>query len=1010
MSGPGWLGDSGAGSNLGTTVQTFESAVAAIAQGDLSATLSPAADLDAAANGRGGPVTLPTDYIIACDGITDPGANNTNINNWLCSADVPGGCAAFAILTDVGQRFWDSAGTEWKKVTPFCDDHVATALYTGIVPPAGYKAGVTQFYLATTYYGDVGSVAVVAFPAATGFGSTQWNGGSTGTSTADRGGTWNLTVPGPGVATSYQVAILAANGSGGFTIDSGTDASWNLLNDNAQLSKGAAILYRQASSTSSTVLNAHVNNYAYNSYAWIELTVPPAQTGSTRTVRIPRGATWTVPADFGSLVSAEAIGESGRAGDAMNGPQGYPGPGAGGGAYAALTTSAASAAIQPGDVLGIQIGRGGEGLPTILKDRNGTVILKADCGGSAYWDGSSWPTGGPGGAVANCIGDVKYAGGAGGSEIYHGSNYPGDANASGAGGGGAGGPNGPGADGHGAAASGMGGGGADGGSMGGSAASTYHDSGGGGNNVLGTGGGAPQENYPTATWADPPTDGGGGSGGLELRFGPTGGAARKNLAGGTMWGSGGGGGGGGQNCPGGAGGGYGGGPGGAGQIYTGGAISGPNPAGAPSPGTIVVVYNVAVAGTTANATGVAGTGAAGSLSIIDTETLSGVTATGQVGTAAASTGLNVAVTGVAATGQAGTASVTAAENLAGVAATGAAGSVASSVSDSASISGAAATGQVGGAGFTLSIAAVGIGSAGGVGAAGVSLSPTVSVSGVQATGQVGSVAVTIGQTVAATGVSATGAAGSVSETVADSVTPTGVAGTGQAAALSVTAAEPLLGVAATGSANPTAVQLSSSLAIQGVSASGAAGSFTFVSGSGAPTTGVAGTGQVGVLVPHGAANATVTGVTATGQASTSSVQDTIGAAGVPGVAGVGQVAGSSTRSIGGSSGVAGVGQVAFLLAAGGLQVVAVGQAGVLSGSSGRNVAAAGVAATGLARALPGAEASSSLGVAASGQAGPETFGLAGGIPSAVAAGQAGGVRPRTGKRRRIAVVMTRIAA
>lgn len=177
-----------------------------------------------------------------------------------------------------------------------------------------------------------------------------------------------------------------------------------------------------------------------------------------KTTFLSAGATtWTVPADYVSLVSIKAIGEGGHGISTLT-ANGGGGAGGGGGAYAEITTLTASA----GDVLPVQIGGGGEGLDTWLKDRTGAIAVKAACGRtpvSAFAPGAA-------GLAANSIGSVKNNGGAGGAGLSS------TGSRGGAGGGGAGGSSGAGVAGTNAAAnsSGQAGGASGGGTAGGALA------------------------------------------------------------------------------------------------------------------------------------------------------------------------------------------------------------------------------------------------------------------------------------------------------------------------------------------------------------------------------------------------------------------------------------------------------------------------------------------------------------------------------------------------------------
>ena len=95
------------------------------------------------------------------------------------------------------------------------------------------------------------------------------------------------------------------------------------------------------------------------------------------------GTTKTIPSDYSTFVSAEALG-GGQGGTAVNSPGTY-GPGGKGAKYASITSAPH---IKAGDVLSISIGGGGSGAAssggdTSLKDNTGAVILLAPGGNSA---------------------------------------------------------------------------------------------------------------------------------------------------------------------------------------------------------------------------------------------------------------------------------------------------------------------------------------------------------------------------------------------------------------------------------------------------------------------------------------------------------------------------------------------------------------------------------------------------------------------------------------------------
>lgn len=161
-----------------------------------------------------------------------------------------------------------------------------------------------------------------------------------------------------------------------------------------------------------------------------------SSSGTTKTVAITTGSSFTVPSDFGSLVSIEAIGAGGGA---NNVSYGY---GNGGAAYAIQPTLVGIAA---GNVYPLQLGTGGGTIGTAAAPGTGDTYF--DTGAVLYAQGGATATSGAaglGGSAAACIPTSgAFSGGYGGNVdgIY------------GGGGGGAAGKNGAGANGANASAS-----------------------------------------------------------------------------------------------------------------------------------------------------------------------------------------------------------------------------------------------------------------------------------------------------------------------------------------------------------------------------------------------------------------------------------------------------------------------------------------------------------------------------------------------------------------------------
>jgi hypothetical protein len=257
-----------------------------------------------------------------------------------------------------------------------------------------------------------------------------------------------------------------------------------------------------------------------------------------------------------------------------------------------------------------------------------------------------------------------------------------------------------------------------------------------------------------------------------------------------------------------------------------------------SNGSISILLNGATAGgtdDTANPTGVAGTGAAGTLSASGAAntSLTGVAGTGAVGTLTASIAVTAAVTGVSATGAAGT--VTEAHGssvtLSGVAGTGATSALAPPVHFTIEIIGVSATGSAGTVSqtHTGTVALTGVSGSGLVGSLSVSASGSVNVSlsGVEATGGIGSLTAAGAATANLTGVEGTGAIGTLLALGSAVASATGVSATGAVGTITTetdgSVNVPLTGVQAVGAAGDLTLTLSASLELLGVGATGTAG-------------------------------------------------------------------------------------------------------------------------------------------------------------------------------------------
>lgn len=265
--------------------------------------------------------------------------------------------------------------------------------------------------------------------------------------------------------------------------------------------------------------------------------------------------------------------------------------------------------------------------------------------------------------------------------------------------------------------------------------------------------------------------------------------------------------------------------------------------------TYAVTPQITIGSSTANLTGVAGTGSVGALTAIGTANVSptGVAGTGSVGTLSAN--ITASVTGVQAIGSPG--SVTeqhaAAITPAGVAGAGAVGTLSATAGVTASPPSVSATGSPG----TISQTHTG----------------SQSITGVSGTGQVGTLAPPVSVDMTLIGTEGIGGVGSVTQTHTGSVTPTGVAGAGAVGTLSASAAGAVtaspVGVAATatvGSVSATGLGNTSPTGVSGLSVVGAI--TISMTGSAAPM-GVSAASTVGILVAAGPGIAAVFGVSAT---------------------------------------------------------------------------------------------------------------------------------------------------
>lgn len=255
---------------------------------------------------------------------------------------------------------------------------------------------------------------------------------------------------------------------------------------------------------------------------------------------------------------------------------------------------------------------------------------------------------------------------------------------------------------------------------------------------------------------------------------------------------------------------------------------------------------------------------------VTTVSVTGVSATGQVGTVVGKTGAVAAPTGVAGTGQVGTliAKILAQVALTGVSASGQVGAVTVTGAALAAPTGVAGSGSVGtvSAGVIAQVSVTGVSASGQSGTVTAKTGAKGTPTGVSATGSVGTVAVTAGVVVTLSGVQASGSPGSVTVLSGSVIPVTGVQGTGQAGSVSVSAAGsqtvPVTGVAATGTAGTMLAKSGSVATPTGVQAAGAAGAMSTRLGSLVAIVGVSGTGQVGSVAAGGGLIVPVAGVAA----------------------------------------------------------------------------------------------------------------------------------------------------
>ena len=317
-------------------------------------------------------------------------------------------------------------------------------------------------------------------------------------------------------------------------------------------------------------------------------------------------------------------------------------------------------------------------------------------------------------------------------------------------------------------------------------------------------------------------------------------------------------------------------------------------------------------------TGLEATGSVGSVTVVAEANVSpsGLSATGQVGSVEALASAVVSVTGISSTGSVGSVAVVAESNtsVTGVSSVGSVGSLTVAANADVSPTGIGASGNVGSV-TTIAEANVsptGVSATGEVGEAGVQQSAAASVSGVSATAAVGSVTVSANADVSPTGIEATGIVGSVTATGIANITVTGLEGISESGTATVNAGAnvPTTGLQAIGSVGSVTVVANADVSPTGVEATGAVGSVDVEFGITVPVTGVEGTGLVGSVTLSLGITFPVTGVEAAGSVGsvTTTADSNVSVTGVSGTGQVGSVVASIPKDVS-VTGVSATGQV-----------------------------------------------------------------------------------------------------
>jgi hypothetical protein len=275
----------------------------------------------------------------------------------------------------------------------------------------------------------------------------------------------------------------------------------------------------------------------------------------------------------------------------------------------------------------------------------------------------------------------------------------------------------------------------------------------------------------------------------------------------------------------------------------------------------------------------------------------------------------------------------------GVAGTGAVGTLTANGSASKAITGVSGTGSAGTITQThaASIALGGVSATGNAGVLAPPVNYTINIDGVSATCAAGTLIASLDQITALTGVAATGSAGTLTQTHSGSLALTGVAATGNVGTLTTQASgnatANLTGAAASGSAGTLALTYSASLTLPSVAATGSAGtvSTNAASNASANLSGVSGAANAGSVSPTYGGSLALTGIGGTGIVGTLSVSGSgnanISLTGVQAIGGVGSLsesAAATTLLIG----VSGASAVGALLTSVGKTAQLTGNAGI----------------------------------------------------------------------------------